>query len=307
MQKNVYRLGSDALDPEKLLGIAKPRRSRAEGGSLSSRPPGTLKPLKTPPSAGVVAKPPLSVQTQDQSVVPPAGRASPSTQAPDVLDDLSTSAYFQSLLKSHAAVKKSKKAPRPLPRIPSSRPLSAFQLEMHSVTESTAADSAAQTTESAGIGGVDAMNNEFLSTVDSQASLMRELRESMHALLLSNPATPAGGATVEPSPRGISPLTVHAAPSSAPAHSTGSMSRADGKWNSGSRAQEEDELVSVGLAHPSTNTDAAQRSPVEGHRTILDGGVYRCVPYPLRSNSITNYYAFIIIFFSISVCLFVWV
>ena len=52
----------------------------------------------------------------------------------------------------------------------------------------------------------------------------------------------------------------------------------DGKWNSGSRAQEDDELssiVSVGLAEPSTNTNEAQRSPVEGHLTVLDGGVYR--------------------------------
>lgn len=124
------------------------------------------------------------------------------------------------------------------------------------------------------------MNSEFLSTVDSQAPLMRELRESMHALLLSNPATPAGGATVEHSPRGISPLTVHAAPSSAPALSSGLLPRTDVKWSSDTRAQEEDELssiVSVGLAQPSMNTDAAQRSPVEVHRTVMDGGAYRCV------------------------------
>jgi hypothetical protein len=224
MAKNVYRLSSDSLELDKLLGsrLVKP-------ATRSKKVPGQLKPLKLtkvsrsnsaksaapssveaaiPEGGGVLevySQHDTAGQGQGQEHSVPLGSAG----RHELAADFTESAYFQSLFKSHAAVKKTtEKTRKPLPKLHvyEGQAYEAYGLAPITLTHAGEDFSdELQTRPTTGPSGPELAQLSTASTTDVECStslLMVELKEAVHNLLLSHPATPR---ELDASPPALSP------------------------------------------------------------------------------------------------------
>jgi hypothetical protein len=224
MAKNVYRLSSDQLELDKLLGsrLVKP-------ATRSKKVPGQLKPLKlTKVSRSNSAKSaaPLStdeavphggVTSEDCSQHGTAGqRQGQEHSAPlgsagrhELTANFTESAYFKSLFKSHAAVKKTtEKTHKSLPKLHVYEGQAYEAYGLAPITPTHAEEDFSdelQTRPTTGPIGHELAQFSTTSTTDVECStslLMVELKEAVHNLLLSHPATPR---ELDASPPALSP------------------------------------------------------------------------------------------------------
>jgi hypothetical protein len=205
-------LSSDSLELDKLLGsrLVKP-------ATRSKKVPGQLKPLKlTKVSRSNSAKSaaPLSAE----AAVPEGGgvsevysqhdtagqRHGQEHSAPlgsagrhELAADFTESAYFRSLFKSHAAVKKTtEKTHKPLPKLHVYEGQAYEAYGLAPITPTHAEEGFSdelQTRPTTGPSGHELAQFSTASTTDVECStslLMVELKEAVHNLLLSHPATP---------------------------------------------------------------------------------------------------------------------
>lgn len=213
MQKNVYRLSNDALNPDKLFVGATVSKNAGKAVTATRRHKNrTLKPLRSTaamssslPAArmqallhgAVVNEHPFPTDaepSEHDGHIQSGGRV-----AKDVVEltpDLSNSAYFKSLFKA-VDRKKSKSAPRPLPALPQKIGASAVNTSEKSSYFYEQYLPRAEDTSSKmhSPGEAHALEGNF-STADFQASytepLLEELKETIHCMLLPHNMTPRG-------------------------------------------------------------------------------------------------------------------
>lgn len=291
MAKNVYRLPVDVLDPGKLLGTGtvkltgKGKKTRVQLKPLKPRVAAASSMKFTDSMASANEQGPL-LQNSSTLYGDAVDAASGSTgSARELAADLSNSDYFQSLFKSHSAVRKSAiingtAPPRVLPKVRSSVTPFVFPDEMRAIVEQESAlfsDDLPRTTsaeaeldpsqqvswiaETSSLepGEVtDLFASELNASLTSSSPLMMQLREGLHELLLSHPATPRSESAAR-----ILPLTPP--PMSASATAPRSMSP---------------------IYKLSTDEPSGRQSPVE--RTLLmtiAGKNMLAHPVPVRAES----------------------
>lgn len=216
MQKNVYRLSIDALNPDKLfVGAQVARKSKPAG--RYKRAPGTLKPLRATSMGGMSSSLPAARMQALLHDAVLSERAGDTKDVVELAPDLSNSAYFKSLFKPldrGKKLSKSASAPRPLPALPRKSTTSVvgpanstagghFYEEFIPTNEdiTTEFNFATLPTEDSVL---DASLSVAISEVQpsitsSTGPLIQELKDTIHNML-SNTATPSGGSVHDCAP-----------------------------------------------------------------------------------------------------------
>lgn len=221
MQKNVYRLSTDALNPDSLfVGTrAAKKATKAKPAGRYKRAPGSLKPIKASALSSSLPATRMQALLHEAVTTEQPFAAKPTQTGVELAPDLSNSAYFKALfqpLDRSKKLSKSASAPRPLPALPkraaspttdTSAKSGGYFYEQYIPSAEDITSESSQLGLDNGPNVTDLSLTEFQTSVTSYtAPLLQELKDTIHTMMLSHSATPRGGSAHD-SRQASAPLT----------------------------------------------------------------------------------------------------